>query len=63
MSFPVGPDIAVPDAAEVQSQLPAPAVPVELPAVAAWLDRFARAPLDPWSVTLPPPDPVLDLAG
>ena len=24
---------------------------------------FARAPLDPWSVTLPPPDPVQDLAG
>jgi len=59
----VGPEVAVPDPAEVQSQLPAPDVPLDLPAVAGWLDRFARAPLDPWSVTLPPPDLPQDPAG
>jgi hypothetical protein len=33
--------------------VPAPAVPIELPGVARWLDEFARAPIDPWGITIP----------
>jgi hypothetical protein len=59
---PLDPDppaaVDVPDPAEVMATIPAPAVPVELPGVARWLDEFARAPLDPWGVALPQ-----DLAG
>lgn len=47
----------IPDPAEVRPAVPAPAVPLDLPGVARWLDEFARAPLDPWGLTLPPPDP------
>jgi len=61
--LPVGPEMEVPDPTEVQSRLPAPDVPLKLPAVAGWLERFARAPIDPWSVTLPPPDPPQESAG
>jgi hypothetical protein len=64
---PLDPDPAavtvdVPDPAAVRSTVPAPAVPVDLPGVARWLDEFARAPLDPWGLALPPVDPK-DAAG
>jgi hypothetical protein len=49
----VAADIPDPDA--VRPGVPAPAVPVELPGVARWLDDFANAPLDPWSIALPLP--------
>jgi hypothetical protein len=49
--------VDVPDPAEVRVTLPAPAVPVELPGVTRWLEEFARAPLDPWGVSLPPAAP------
>jgi hypothetical protein len=51
---PVGDAVDVPDPAEVRASLPPPTVPVELPGIARWLDEFARAPLDPWSLALPP---------
>jgi hypothetical protein len=59
---PLDPDppagaVDVPDPAEVRPGLPAPAVPMELPGVARWLEEFARAPLDPWGLALPPDDP------
>jgi hypothetical protein len=40
----------VPDPQDVRSGVPSPAVPTELPGVARWLDEFAHAPLDPWSL-------------
>src|SRR5262249_2516406 len=46
----------VPDPDEVRPTCPAPAVPVEMPGVARWLEEFVRAPLDPWSLSLPPAD-------
>src|SRR5207245_195144 len=49
--------VATPDPAAVKADLPAPAVPVELPGVARWLEEFARTPLDPWGLALPPADP------
>jgi hypothetical protein len=60
---PAAADAPIPDPAELRAAFPAPAVPVELPAVAQWLDQFARAPLDPWGMTLPPPAPPQDSAG
>ena len=49
--------VDAPDPAEIRPTLPAPAVPLELPGVAHWLEEFARAPLDPWGVALQdPPD-------
>ena len=60
---PAAADVPIPDPAELRAAVPAPAVPVELPAVAQWLDQFARAPLDPWGVPLPPPAPPQDPAG
>lgn len=56
-------DVPLPAVADVRARLPRPAVPIEFPAATRWLDEFARAPLDPWSFTLPPPDPVQDSAG
>jgi hypothetical protein len=46
----------VPDPAAVRNAVPVPAVPVDLPGVARWLDQFAKAPIDPWGLTLPPTD-------
>ena len=46
----------VPDPATLRPTVAAPAVPVDLPGVARWLDEFARGPFDPWGVTLPPTD-------
>jgi hypothetical protein len=43
----------VPDPDTIRPTMPAPAVPVELPGVARWLEEFARAPLDPWAIVLP----------
>jgi hypothetical protein len=43
----------VPDIDEVRTRVPAPAVPVDLPGVARWLDEFAHGPLDPWGLNLP----------
>jgi hypothetical protein len=43
----------VPDPATVSATVPAPSIPVDLPGVARWLDEFAKAPLDPWSLALP----------
>jgi hypothetical protein len=60
---PAAADVSVPDPAAVKAALPAPDVPVEFPAIARWLDEFARAPLDPWALTLPPPDAAQDPAG
>lgn len=54
---PVTATADLPDPAAVSSTLPAPAVPVDLPGLARWLDEFARGPFDPWGVTLPPNDP------
>jgi len=59
---PLDPDppavgVDVPDPAAVRPTVPAPAVPMDLPGVARWLDEFARAPLDPWSLALPPTAP------
>ncbi len=50
---PSAADLGIPDPAAVRPALPAPAVPTELPGVARWLEEFARAPLDPWSIVLP----------
>jgi hypothetical protein len=52
---PGPPEVAaeVPDPAAVRPTVLAPAVPVDLPGVARWLDEFARAPLDPWGIALP----------
>jgi hypothetical protein len=55
---PLDPDLSsvpadVPDPAAVSPTMTAPAVPVDLPGVARWLDEFARAPLDPWGLALP----------
>jgi hypothetical protein len=44
----------VPDLDAVRPTVAAPAVPVDLPGVARWLDEFARGPFDPWGLTLPP---------
>jgi hypothetical protein len=44
----------VPDPAAIRPTVTAPAVPVDLPGVARWLDEFARGPFDPWGLTLPP---------
>ena len=44
----------VPDPATIRPTVTAPAVPVDLPGVARWLDEFARGPFDPWGLTLPP---------
>jgi hypothetical protein len=62
---PLDPDppavsVDVPDPETIRPRVPAPAVPVDLPGVARWLDEFARAPLDPWGLALPatrPQDP------
>ena len=43
----------VPDPAALRPTVSAPAVPVDLPGVARWLDEFARGPFDPWGLTLP----------
>ena len=42
----------VPDPAAIRQTVPAPAVPVDLPGVARWLDEFARGALDPWGLNL-----------
>jgi hypothetical protein len=43
----------VPDLDEARAGVTAPAVPVDLPGVARWLDAFAHGPLDPWGLNLP----------
>ena len=50
-------DADLPDPAAIRPTVPAPAVPVDLPGVARWLEQFARGPLDPWGLNLPPTDP------
>jgi hypothetical protein len=47
----------VPDPEALKPTVPAPAVPVDLPGVARWLEEFARGPLDPWSLNLPATNP------
>jgi hypothetical protein len=46
--------VEAPDPATIRPGLPAPAVPLDLPAVARWLEAFAREPIDPWGSALPP---------
>jgi hypothetical protein len=43
----------LPDPDDIRPSVPAPAVPLDLPGVARWLDEFARGPLDPWGLNLP----------
>jgi hypothetical protein len=43
----------VPDPEAVRATMPTPAVPIELPGVARWLDEFARTPIDPWGIAIP----------
>jgi hypothetical protein len=50
-------EAAVPDIAAVKPSIPAPAVPLDLPGVARWLDEFARGPIDPWGLNLPATEP------
>jgi hypothetical protein len=47
----------VPDPVALRPTVMAPAIPVDLPGVARWLDDFARGALDPWGLNLPPTDP------
>ena len=49
------PAAEVPDPRELLSALAVPEVPREAPMVAELLDRLAQEPLDPWSLSLPPP--------
>lgn len=44
----------VPDLDELRRATPVPDVPAEWPVVARLFDTLARAPLDPWAVTLNP---------
>jgi hypothetical protein len=37
-----------------QSKLPSPDVPIELPAMAHWLEAWSNAKIDPWSLNLAP---------
>lgn len=50
----------VPDPAAELANLPAPDVPLELPGVDHWLQKFAAESIDPWSVLIPPPEPPQD---
>jgi hypothetical protein len=50
-------EVDIPDPADARSAVTAPAVPIDLPGVGRWLDEFAKAPLDPWSLALPLAEP------
>jgi hypothetical protein len=50
---PPAEEAVVPDLDEVRAGVAAPAVPVDLPGVARWLNEFARGPIDPWKLNLP----------
>jgi hypothetical protein len=50
---PPADETPAPEIEEIRAGVPAPAVPVDLPGVARWLDEFARGPIDPWGLNLP----------
>ena len=51
---------AVPDPAAELANLPAPDVPLELPGMAHWLQKFAAESIDPWGLPVPAPEPPQD---
>ncbi len=50
---PAEPAVAVPDLAQLRTEMPAPSVPIELPGVAQYLKDIAAEKVDPWSLSLP----------
>jgi hypothetical protein len=50
-------DMNLPEVDAIRPTVPAPAVPVDLPGVARWLDEFARGPIDPWGLNLESANP------
>jgi hypothetical protein len=48
----------IPDAAAIAAAVVHPTVPDDVPAVRYLLDQVCAAPLDPWAVELPEPDPI-----
>jgi hypothetical protein len=50
------PAVEMPDLAEVQAAIAIPEIPEEIPAVRGLLERFLHEPLDPWNLSLAPPD-------